>query len=75
LSFSNDGEHVVVNGLNTESNNILIREAAYKIFLYPEDKQEKLLRDLLNSRHDLAQICDFPTYAHRYIIINHLFFI
>ncbi|XP_011505005.1 PREDICTED: mitochondrial intermediate peptidase [Ceratosolen solmsi marchali] len=63
--FQNDGDDVVVNGLNTESSNPLVRQAAYKIFLYPDEKQENLLQNLLNARHELAQICDFPTYAHR----------
>ncbi|OXU28113.1 hypothetical protein TSAR_015381 [Trichomalopsis sarcophagae] len=63
--FNNNGENIVVSGINTESGDSLVREAGYKIFLYPEPNQEKLLQDLLNSRHDLAQICGFPTYAHR----------
>ncbi|XP_058793516.1 mitochondrial intermediate peptidase [Phymastichus coffea] len=63
--FANHGDSVIVNGLNTESSNAMLREAGYKIFLYPDSKQEVLLRDLLNSRHQLARICGFPTYAHR----------
>ncbi|KAL7306349.1 hypothetical protein TKK_0001774 [Trichogramma kaykai] len=63
--FGRDGKHVVVSGINTESPDTRVREAAYKIFLYPNEKQEKLLHEMLNSRHYLAQICGFPTYAHR----------
>ncbi|XP_057331728.1 mitochondrial intermediate peptidase [Microplitis mediator] len=65
--FLKEGDHILVNGLFTDSANALAREAAYKIFLYPDDRQENLLKELLNSRHQLAEICGFPTYAHRAI--------
>ncbi|KAJ8683922.1 hypothetical protein QAD02_019714 [Eretmocerus hayati] len=65
--FTNNGEKVIVSGISTDANDALVREAGYKIFLYPDEKQEKLLQELLNSRHELAQICGFPTYAHRAI--------
>ncbi|XP_043284795.1 mitochondrial intermediate peptidase isoform X2 [Venturia canescens] len=61
-----DGQSLI-HGLYPDSNDALAREAAYKIFLYPDEKQEYLLKELLNSRHHLAQICGFPTYAHRAI--------
>ncbi|XP_014219722.1 mitochondrial intermediate peptidase [Copidosoma floridanum] len=64
-NFTNDGTNVVVGGLNSDSSDALVRELAYKIFLFPDAKQEELLQDLLNSRHDLAHICGFPSYAHR----------
>ncbi|TMW41274.1 hypothetical protein DOY81_013646, partial [Sarcophaga bullata] len=41
------------------------REAAYRLFLYPSERQEELLSDLLKCRHVLAQNCGFETYAHR----------
>ena len=63
--FSSKEHHVVVNGLNTNSSDALIREAEYRMYLLPDLKQEKLLQDLLSSRYNLAQICGFPTYAHR----------
>jgi mitochondrial intermediate peptidase len=43
----------------------MAREAAYKLFLYPEKQQEAILVEILNSRHELAQICGFETFAHR----------
>ncbi|XP_015587416.1 mitochondrial intermediate peptidase isoform X2 [Cephus cinctus] len=63
--FAAEGGQILVHGLYTDSSNALAREAAYKIFLYPDGQQEHLLRELLNSRHELAEICGFPTYAHR----------
>ncbi|XP_046734920.1 mitochondrial intermediate peptidase [Diprion similis] len=63
--FTAEGGQILVQGLYTDSSNATAREAAYKIFLYPDSQQEHLLRDLLNDRHDLAEICGFPSYAHR----------
>ncbi|KAK0180483.1 hypothetical protein PV327_006120 [Microctonus hyperodae] len=65
--FTNENGQILINSLCTDSSDGLVREAAYKIFLYPDSKQESLLKQLLNDRHELAQICDFPTYAHRAI--------
>jgi len=41
------------------------REAAYKIYLHPDKKQDASLVELLTARHELAEVCGFPTYAHR----------
>lgn len=43
----------------------MAREAAYRLYLYPDRRQEELLKDILACRHELAQLCGFPTYAHR----------
>ncbi|XP_033220144.1 mitochondrial intermediate peptidase isoform X2 [Belonocnema kinseyi] len=63
--FSVHGNQISISGHYADSPSALMREATYKIFLQPERNQEKLLRELLNSRHALAQICGFPSYAHR----------
>ncbi|KAJ8310587.1 hypothetical protein KUTeg_012452 [Tegillarca granosa] len=42
-----------------------VREAAYKIFLYRDKDQEKLLDLLLSVRHQIAKVVGFPTFAHR----------
>lgn len=63
--FSAEGETIVVNGLFADSKNERLREAAYKIFLYPEKQQQELLHELLSSRQNLAKLCGFPSYAHR----------
>ncbi|XP_023228122.1 mitochondrial intermediate peptidase-like [Centruroides sculpturatus] len=65
--FSADGDSILVNGLFADSPNEIVREAAYKIFLFPDEHQEKLLEELLNARYQLAQLCGFDTYAHRAI--------
>ena len=65
--FAVDGERILVSGLYADSPNALAREAAYRLYLYPDQHQEDLLSELLRSRHELAEICGFPTYAHRAI--------
>ncbi|KAF5294821.1 hypothetical protein FQA39_LY00305 [Lamprigera yunnana] len=63
--FYSDGSNVTISGLCSDSANCYTREMAYRIYLYPDDGQEKLLNNILNKRYELAQICGFPTYAHR----------
>lgn len=63
--FSIDGEKILVSGLFADSSNALAREAAYRLYLYPDPHQEELLSELLKARHELASICGFPTYGHR----------
>lgn len=63
--FRIEGENVVIAGLCADSSNPSAREIAYRIFLLPDDHQDYLLTELLKARHELAQTCGFPTYAHR----------
>lgn len=42
-----------------------MREAAYKIFLYPNAGQLSRLEELLASRNALAQLVGYDTFAHR----------
>lgn len=63
--FTTDGDKVIVSGLYADSPNELAREAAYKIYLHPDQHQDYLLTEMLQSRHTLAAICGFPTFAHR----------
>lgn len=67
-SFSVDGDHVLVTGLYAESPNAMAREAAYRIFLYPDKHQEYLLSEMLSSRHELAKLCGFATFSHRQVL-------
>ncbi|CAG2159376.1 unnamed protein product [Oppiella nova] len=65
--FHSDGDYLVITGLYNDSDNELVREAAYRVFLYPDEHQESLLQELLMSRLKLAQICGFESYSHRAI--------
>lgn len=46
-------------------NVLQVREAAYKIYLYPNQDQSDILDKLLKCRHKIANIAGFPTYAER----------
>ncbi|MCL4132360.1 UNVERIFIED_CONTAM: hypothetical protein GTU68_064770 [Idotea baltica] len=63
--FAIDGNNVVVGGMFSDSSVEMTREAAYKIFLHPEQRQEWRLSQLLQARHQMASLCGFPSFAHR----------
>ena len=63
--FALEGDNITINGLYTDANNEVAREAAYKIYLYPSEDQEMLLVKLLKSRNQLAKLCGFSSYSHR----------
>lgn len=56
---------MIVTGLFSDASIEAAREAAYKIYLHPDQKQDQLLVQLLTARNELAQVCGFPSYAHR----------
>ncbi|XP_012543009.1 mitochondrial intermediate peptidase [Monomorium pharaonis] len=63
--FITENGQILVQGFYTDSSNTAVREAAYKLFLFPDKEQEYLLHELLHSRHLLAESCGFVSYAHR----------
>ncbi|XP_008058214.1 mitochondrial intermediate peptidase [Carlito syrichta] len=63
--FQAAGDHVVVDGLHAEAPDDLVREAAYKVFLYPNAAQLKCLEELLRDRDLLAKLVGYPTFSHR----------
>ncbi|CAL8114114.1 unnamed protein product [Orchesella dallaii] len=63
--FPSDNGQIIVTGLFSDAYSEAAREAAYKIYLHPDKKQDELLVNLLMARHELAEVCGFPTYAHR----------
>ncbi|XP_034102528.1 mitochondrial intermediate peptidase [Drosophila albomicans] len=63
--FPTSGDNIIITGLSTNSANVQMREAAYRLYLQPSDSQEELLKDLLICRNELARSCGFETYAHR----------
>ncbi|XP_040196449.1 mitochondrial intermediate peptidase [Rana temporaria] len=66
--FPWDGKYLQIGGLYADSPSDLVREAAYKIFLYPNARQLTCLEELLSSRNDLAQLVGYPTFAHRALL-------
>ncbi|XP_011875557.1 PREDICTED: mitochondrial intermediate peptidase [Vollenhovia emeryi] len=63
--FVTENGQISVQGFYTDSSNTTVREAAYKLFLFPDKEQEYLLHQLLYSRHLLAESCGFASYAYR----------
>lgn len=63
--FVTENGQILVQGFYTDSSNTAVREAAYKLFLFPDKEQEYLLHELLHSRYLLAESCGFASYAHR----------
>uniref|UniRef100_A0A8C3LFY6 Mitochondrial intermediate peptidase n=1 Tax=Chrysolophus pictus TaxID=9089 RepID=A0A8C3LFY6_CHRPC len=64
-NFTTEGNYLEVAGLHADCPNDLVREAAYKIFLYPNAEQLSCLEELLASRNSLAQLVGYDTFAHR----------
>ncbi|KAG7484481.1 hypothetical protein MATL_G00049810 [Megalops atlanticus] len=63
--FSIDGNCVQIGGLHADSPNDLVREAAYKIFLYPNPSLLHCLEELLACRNKLAKLVGYESFAHR----------
>uniref|UniRef100_A0A8C3RVB9 Mitochondrial intermediate peptidase n=1 Tax=Chelydra serpentina TaxID=8475 RepID=A0A8C3RVB9_CHESE len=64
-NFSVEGNYIQITGLHADCSDDLVREAAYKIFLYPNAEQLRCLEELLTSRNHLAQLVGYNTFAHR----------
>lgn len=63
--FALEGDNVMVTGLFSDHHNELVREAAYKIYLYPENSQMNRLDSLLEARDQLAKLVGFSSYSER----------
>uniref|UniRef100_A0A674JIE1 Mitochondrial intermediate peptidase-like n=1 Tax=Terrapene triunguis TaxID=2587831 RepID=A0A674JIE1_9SAUR len=64
-NFAVEGNYIQITGLHADCSDDLVREAAYKIFLYPNAEQLRCLEELLTSRNHLAQLVGYNTFAHR----------
>lgn len=64
-SFGLTGESVVVGGMMCDVPCGDTREAAYRVYQMADPHQEHLLKQLLESRHQLATLCGFDSFAHR----------
>ncbi|XP_052784230.1 mitochondrial intermediate peptidase-like [Mya arenaria] len=59
------GTSTNVNAIKTNSEYETVREASYRVYLYPNPHQETLLQDMLEGRRLIAKLCGFPSFAHR----------
>ncbi|XP_056139403.1 mitochondrial intermediate peptidase-like [Lampris incognitus] len=65
LHFAKEGSFIQVGGLHADSPDDLVREIAYRIYLYPNVDLMNCLEELLKCRHKLAKLVGYESYAHR----------
>ncbi|KAM9319193.1 mitochondrial intermediate peptidase-like [Pholidichthys leucotaenia] len=65
LDFATEGTFIQVGGLHADSPNDLVREIAYRIYLYPNADLMNCLEELLKCRYKLAKLVGYETYGHR----------
>ncbi|CAJ1065767.1 mitochondrial intermediate peptidase-like [Xyrichtys novacula] len=65
LHFASEGKYVQVTGLHADSPDDLVREIAYRIFLYPNTDLMECVEELLKCRYKLAKLVGYETYGHR----------
>uniref|UniRef100_A0A8C2A181 Mitochondrial intermediate peptidase n=1 Tax=Cyprinus carpio TaxID=7962 RepID=A0A8C2A181_CYPCA len=63
--FTKDGNYIQIGGLNADAPDDLVREVAYKVFLYPNENVMHILEELLSCRDKLARLVGYESYAHR----------
>lgn len=64
-AFPVHGDSAVVQGLYSDHHSENVREAAYRLYLYPDVNQSSLLENLLHQRYELARLVGFSSYAQR----------
>ncbi|XP_029922854.1 mitochondrial intermediate peptidase [Myripristis murdjan] len=65
LHFAQEGSFIQVGGLHADSPDDLVREIAYRIYLYPNADLMECLEELLKCRNKLAKLVGYESYAHR----------
>ncbi|KAM7413409.1 hypothetical protein PAMA_020682 [Pampus argenteus] len=65
LHFANEGSFIQVGGLHADSPDDLVREIAYRIYLYPNADLMACLEELLKCRYKLAKLVGYESYGHR----------
>ncbi|KAG7479944.1 mitochondrial intermediate peptidase [Solea senegalensis] len=65
LHFANEGSFIQVSGLHADTPDDLVREIAYRIYLYPNADLLKCLEELLKCRYKMAKLVGYESFAHR----------
>ncbi|XP_069566121.1 mitochondrial intermediate peptidase-like isoform X1 [Brachyistius frenatus] len=65
LHFASEGNFIQVGGLHADSPDDLVREIAYRIYLYPNADLMDCLEELLKCRYKLAKLVGYESYGHR----------
>ncbi|XP_037534060.1 mitochondrial intermediate peptidase [Nematolebias whitei] len=65
VHFASEGSFFQVGGLHADSPDDLLREIAYRIYLYPNADLMECLEELLKCRYKLAKLVGYESYGHR----------
>uniref|UniRef100_A0A672IDS4 Mitochondrial intermediate peptidase n=1 Tax=Salarias fasciatus TaxID=181472 RepID=A0A672IDS4_SALFA len=65
IHFLKEGSFVQVGGLHADSPDDLVREIAYRIYLYPNADLMNCLEELLRCRYKLAKLVGYESFGHR----------
>uniref|UniRef100_A0A3Q4APA4 Peptidase M3A/M3B catalytic domain-containing protein n=1 Tax=Mola mola TaxID=94237 RepID=A0A3Q4APA4_MOLML len=65
VQFASEGSFIQVGGLHADSPDDLVREIAYRIYLYPNADLMECLEELLKCRYKLAKLVGYESYGHR----------
>ncbi|XP_076591629.1 mitochondrial intermediate peptidase-like [Chaetodon auriga] len=65
VQFASEGSFIQIGGLHADSPDDLVREIAYRIYLYPNADLMECLEELLKCRYKLAKLVGYESYGHR----------
>ncbi|XP_070685069.1 mitochondrial intermediate peptidase-like [Pempheris klunzingeri] len=65
LHFGSEGSFIQIGGLHADTPDDLVREIAYRIYLYPNADLMECLEELLKCRYQLAKLVGYESYGHR----------
>uniref|UniRef100_A0A3P8ULH1 Mitochondrial intermediate peptidase n=1 Tax=Cynoglossus semilaevis TaxID=244447 RepID=A0A3P8ULH1_CYNSE len=65
VHFASEGSFIQVGGFHADTPDDLVREIAYRIFLYPNADLMNCLEELLKCRYKMAKLVGYESYAHR----------
>ncbi|MED6247195.1 hypothetical protein ATANTOWER_004240 [Ataeniobius toweri] len=65
VHFASEGSFIQIGGLHADSPDDLLREVAYRIYLYPNADLMECLEELLKCRYKLAKLVGYDSYGHR----------
>uniref|UniRef100_A0A8C7XBN3 Mitochondrial intermediate peptidase a n=1 Tax=Oryzias sinensis TaxID=183150 RepID=A0A8C7XBN3_9TELE len=65
MHFGSEGSFIQVGGLHADSPDDLLREIAYRVYLYPNADLLDCLEELLRCRYKLAKLVGYKSYGHR----------
>lgn len=65
IHFATEGSFIQIGGLHADSPDDLLREIAYRIYLYPNADLMECLEELLKCRYKLAKLVGYNSYGHR----------